>query len=133
MIEPFSEPCGLEERDRTWLIHQILESKGVLVFNTSGSRNIRGLSDLDLIDRYFNIAYRSNGRFDSQDVSESLLDGLCMNAHPVIHLNLNDAYVGDKELFLKAFAPVFPPRVWSIGSFWNPNVRTRMTSSCCVN
>ena len=50
MIEPFSEPCDLEERDRTRLIHQILESKGVLVFNTSGSRNSRGLSDLDLID-----------------------------------------------------------------------------------
>ena len=111
MIEPFSEPCGLEERDRTWLIHQILESKGVLVFNTSGSRNIRGLSDLDLIDRYFNIAYRSNGRFDSQDVSESLLDGLCMNAHPVIHLDLNDVCVGDKGLFLKG-------------------IRTRISNTC---
>lgn len=111
MIEPFSEPCDLEERDRTQLIHQILESKGVLVFNTSGSRNSRGLSDLDLIDRYFNIAYRSNGRFDSHDVSESLLDGLCMNAHPVIHLDLNDVHVSDKELFLKG-------------------IRTRISNTC---
>lgn len=111
MIEPFSEPCDLEERDRTRLIHQILESKGVLVFNISGSRNSRGMSDLDLIDRYFNIAHRSNGRFDSQDVSESLLDGPCMNAHPMIHLNLNDVYVGDKELFLKG-------------------IRTRISNTC---
>lgn len=111
MIEPFSEPCDLEERDRTRLIYQILESKGVLVFNTSGSRNSRGLSDLDLIDRYFNIAYRSNGQLDSHDVSESLLDGPCMNAHPVIHLNLNDVHVGDKELFLKG-------------------IRTRISNTC---
>ena len=111
MIEPFSEPCELEERDRTRLIHKILESKGVLVFNISGRRNSRGMSDLDLIDRYFNIAYRSNGRFDSQDVSESLLDGPCMNAHPVIHLDLNDVYVGDKELFLKG-------------------IRTRISNTC---
>ena len=111
MIEPFSEPCDLEESDRTRLIHQIMESKGVLVFNISGSRNSRGLSDLDLIDRYFNIAHRSNGRFDSQDVSGSLMDGPCMNAHPVIHLDLNDVHVSDKELFLKG-------------------IRTRISNTC---
>ena len=111
MIEPFSEPCDLEERDRTRLIHQILESKGVLVFNTSGSQNFEGLSNLDLINRYFNIAYRSNGRFDSQDISESLLDEPRMCAHPVIHLDLNDVYVGDKGLFLKG-------------------IRTRISNTC---
>ena len=111
MIELFSEPCDLEESDRTRLIHQIMESKGVLVFNISGSQNSRGLSVLDLIDRYFNIAYRSNGRFECQDVSESLLDGPCMNAHPVIHLDLNDVYVGDKGLFLKG-------------------IRTRISNTC---
>lgn len=34
-----------------------------------------------------------------------------MNAHPVIHLNLNDVYVGDKELFLKG-------------------IRTRISNAC---
>ena len=101
MIEPFSFPFDLEERDRTRPIHQILESKGVLVFNIPRSQNSEGPSDLDLIDRYFNIAYRSNDRFGSQDISEPMLDEPRMNAHPVIHLDLNDVYVGDKRLFLK--------------------------------